>query len=29
MADKYDFSGFVSVSDVIPDALLDVRYYTT
>lgn len=29
MADKYDSSGFVSVSDVIPDALLDVRYYTT
>ena len=29
MADKYDSSGFVSVSDVIPDALTDVRYYTT
>ena len=29
MADKFDSSGFVSVSDVIPDALLDVRYYTT
>ena len=29
MADKYDSSDFVSVSDVIPDALLYVRYYTT
>ena len=29
MADKYDFSGFVSVGEAIPDALLDVRYYTT
>lgn len=29
MPDIQDFSGFVSVSDVIPDALLDVRYYTT
>lgn len=29
MADKYDSSGFVSVGAAIPDALLDVRYYTT
>jgi len=29
MPDIHDFSGFVSISDVIPDALLDVRYYTT
>ena len=29
MMDKYDFSGFVSAGEAIPDALLDVRYYTT
>ena len=29
MPDIYDHTGFVSVGDVIPDALLDVRYYTT
>ena len=29
MMDRYDFSGFVSVGEAIPDALLDVRYYTT
>ena len=25
--DSYDATGFVSVSDVIPDAVLDIRYY--
>lgn len=29
MADQYRAPGFVSVSDVIPDVLLDVRYYST
>ena len=29
MADIRDHSGFVSIGEVIPDALLDVRYYTT
>lgn len=29
MADIYDASGFVSVGEAIPDALLDIRYYTT
>ncbi len=29
MADIHDFSGFVSLGEAIPDALLDVRYYTT
>ena len=29
MNDQYRCAGFVSVSDVIPDVLLDVRYYST
>ena len=29
MNDQYRAPGFVSVSDVIPDVLLDVRYYST
>lgn len=29
MISPHDASGFVSISDVIPDALLDIRYYTT
>lgn len=29
MKDQYRAPGFVSVSDVIPDVLLDVRYYST
>ena len=29
MNDQYHCAGFVSVSDVIPDVLLDVRYYST
>ncbi len=29
MADIRDHSGFVSIGEVIPDVLLDVRYYTT
>ncbi len=29
MNDQYRATGFVSVSDVIPDVLLDVRYYST
>ena len=29
MADIYDSSGFVSIGEVIPDALLDIRYYST
>ena len=28
-ADPNDATGFVSVTDVIPDALLDIRYYST
>ena len=29
MTDIHDASGFVQVTEVIPDALLDVRYYST
>ena len=29
MTDRFSSAGFVSVTDVIPDALLDVRYYST
>ena len=29
MEDIYDRSGFVSVSDVIPDVILEIRYYST
>lgn len=29
MADPMDASGFVSVSEAVPDILLDVRYYST
>lgn len=27
--DIYDATGFVSITDVIPDAILDIRYYST
>lgn len=29
MADVFDRSGFVSVSDVIPDVILEIRYHST
>ena len=29
MTDRYDASGFVLVGEAVPDALLDIRYYTT
>ncbi len=29
MADRYDASGFVLVGEAVPDAILEIRYYTT
>jgi len=29
MADRYDASGFVLIGEAIPDAILEIRYYTT
>ena len=29
LKDPYDASGFVLLSDIVPDAILEIRYYST